>query len=63
MKEAYRLQKNSLTEKLDVKKKIMTVFFIFTGNALPEYKIVSEKINTALNRLEKIADESVPSNS
>ncbi|MEO6456120.1 MAG: ribonuclease P protein component [Ginsengibacter sp.] len=62
MREGYRLQKNSLTEKLDNQKKFMTVFFIYIGAALPTYEIVSEKIYTALTRLEKFADESAPSN-
>lgn len=62
MKEGYRLQKNSLTEKLAQQKKFMVVFFIYTGNALPKYKIISEKINIALNRLEKISDENPASN-
>ena len=61
MKEGYRLQKNSLTHKLDHHNKYMTVFFIYTGNDLPLYNTVAEKINIALNRLEKIADESVAS--
>lgn len=59
MREAYRLQKNNLTQSLSYKKKCMTVFFIYTSNALPEYKAVAEKIIIALNRLQKIADESV----
>jgi ribonuclease P protein component len=63
MKEAYRLQKNSLTGKLDHQKKFMTVFFIYTGNALPKYEVVSEKIYAVLNRLEKIYDESSSPNS
>jgi len=62
MKEGYRVQKNSLTEKLRHQKKCMAVFFIYTGDALPEYQMVSEKINMALNRLEKITDEIAASN-
>ena len=62
MKEAYRLQKNSLSKKLYDNKKFMTLFIIYSGNVLPEYKDVSEKIFATLNKLEKIADESAGSN-
>ncbi|MEO6330638.1 MAG: ribonuclease P protein component [Ginsengibacter sp.] len=63
IKEAYRLQKKALTGKLHHQKKFMTVFFIYTGNVLPKYEIVSEKIYVALHRLEKIADENISPNS
>ena len=35
----------------------MAVFFVYTGNELPEYKDVNEKIQKALIRLNKITDE------
>jgi len=60
MREAYRLQKNSLTL---TSQKNLAVFFIYTGKALPEYEDVSEKIRLALNRLQKIVDETAVGNS
>lgn len=57
MREAYRLQKLSLTESLKRQSKFMIVFFIYTGNEIPDYKNVEEKIEAALKRLNKIVDE------
>jgi ribonuclease P protein component len=57
MREGYRLQKDSLTETLKNHKRCMAVFFIYTGNAIPEYKDVAEKMLSALKRLNKIAGE------
>lgn len=62
MKEGYRIQKNNLISKLQLKKRCMTVFFIYTGHDLPEHKIVFQKIDMILNKLEKIVDESLASN-
>ena len=59
MREAYRLQKNKLTSTLKDKEKCMAVFFIYTGNEIPAYKNVAEKMLSALNRLNKIADETI----
>ncbi len=58
MREAYRLQKEELTDTLRRKQKHMIIFFIYTGNQIPEYNDVTEKITSALNRLNKVADES-----
>ena len=57
MREAYRLQKNTLTETLKKYSKFMAVFFIYTGKEIPGYKDVAEKMQAALKRLNKIADE------
>ena len=57
MREAYRLQKSSLTSTLKNKGKFMTVFFIYNGKELPEYNDVDEKLKSALKRLNKIVDE------
>jgi hypothetical protein len=37
----------------------MAVFFIYTGNKIPEYKEVTEKMQSALKRLNKISDEAI----
>lgn len=53
IREAYRLQKNELQEKLIEKKLSMKVFFIFTGKELVEYKFVYSKVGVALQKLLK----------
>ena len=58
MREAYRLHKNNLRQNLKDQDKNLAVFFIYTGNRIPEYKDVEEKIQMALNRLLKIVNES-----
>jgi len=57
MREAYRLQRNELGEQLKKHQKQMIVFFIYTGNELPEYEFIFEKTGSALNRLLKIVHE------
>lgn len=57
MREAYRLQKNRLREHLEESRKSIAVFFVYTGNELPQYDFVFQKINTALQRLEKLVKE------
>ena len=54
MRESYRLQKNNLLNILQENHKNLAVFFIYTGNELPQYKDVFEKIGSSLQRLEKI---------
>lgn len=58
MREAYRLQKNELKNKLTMNKMHLNVFFIFTGKELPLYELVYEKLTIALQKLLTIADES-----
>ena len=53
IREAYRLQKNILQEKLKEKNLSMKVFFIFTGKELPEYKFMYGKTGVALQKLLK----------
>lgn len=52
-REAYRLQKGELVERLREKGMSMAVFFIFTGKELPVYTVVAEKIGVALQKLIK----------
>jgi ribonuclease P protein component len=42
LREAYRLQKNDLKEKVMLKKLHLNLFFIFTGKELPAYELVYE---------------------
>ncbi|HEY9343487.1 MAG TPA: ribonuclease P protein component [Hanamia sp.] len=53
MRECYRLQKNNLKTELEENHKSLVVFFIYTGNELPKYELVSEKIGSVLGKLEK----------
>ena len=57
MREAYRLQRNELNEELKRHQKQLLVFFIYTGNELPEYQLIFNKTGSALNRLLKIVHE------
>lgn len=53
MREAYRLQKQPLITDLIAAEKKLAVFFIYTGNELPEYKVILEKMTAAITRLQK----------
>jgi ribonuclease P protein component len=57
MREAYRLQKNELQQQLTQTHLQLFVFFIYTGNELPEYKMVHEKTGNVLKRLIKLCNE------
>ena len=50
-KEAYRLQKNILQDKLKEQKRKLNVFFIYNGKTLPSYPDVYNSINMALTKL------------
>jgi ribonuclease P protein component len=63
IREAYRLQKNELKNKLKLKKMHMNLFFIFTGKELPSYELVYEKLAIALQKLLTITDESTEAGS
>ncbi|MEO8568014.1 MAG: ribonuclease P protein component [Ginsengibacter sp.] len=54
MREAYRLQKIPLQKNLEQYQKYLAVFIIYTGNELPTYEIVLDKMGGLLARLEKI---------
>jgi ribonuclease P protein component len=56
-REAYRLQKNSIQEKIKGKEDGLALFFIYTGKELPSYSGVYEKMHVILERLITIADE------
>jgi len=56
-REAYRLQKLSLQKKVEVKRVVLNVFFIYTTRALPVYNDVYIKVNLIFDRLNKIVDE------
>ena len=52
-REAYRLQKEALLQRLTEKGLSLAVFFIYTGKELPEYATVTEKIGVILQKLIK----------
>ena len=54
MREAYRLQKNPLQDELEENQLHLAVFMIYTGNQLPEFEIIFEKMGEILFRLLQI---------
>jgi ribonuclease P protein component len=62
MKEAYRLQKNDLQNELTQKNIQLECFLMYTGNELPEYNLVFEKMTNILKRLQKIVHENIQAN-
>lgn len=56
-REAYRLQKNSLQQKLTETGKQLMLFFIYTGRELPDFLLVKEKVQVILDKLIRVVDE------
>ncbi len=54
MREAYRLQKNSLQNELKENQKYLIVFIIYTNKILPQFEDVFEKMSGILQRLKTI---------
>jgi ribonuclease P protein component len=52
-REAYRLQKGPLLERLEAKGLFLSVFFIYTGKEVPDQATVTQKIGVALQKLSK----------
>lgn len=63
IKEAWRLQKNELSEKTKAVQKKLNVFFIYTGKELPDFTTVKDKVAVALKKLADKIDENISSNS
>jgi ribonuclease P protein component len=57
MREAYRLQKKNLQEKIKAGNIHLNVFFIYTGKELPEYDEIFKKMGLALNKLDKLTEQ------
>jgi len=53
MRETYRLQKGTLIAILEEKQQSLAVFIIYTGKVLPQYRLLYEKMNVALDQLQK----------
>ncbi|HKZ66972.1 MAG TPA: ribonuclease P protein component [Chitinophagaceae bacterium] len=58
-REAYRLQKNTLQDKLKEQNRKLNVFFIYTGKELPMYSDVYNSINKALTKLLEIGNKKI----
>jgi ribonuclease P protein component len=56
-REAYRLQKKEIIQKITEKSNSLAIFFIYTAKELPSYPALYEKMHVILNRLITIADE------
>ena len=52
-REAWRLQKNELIQKLATADQQLNVFFIYTNKELPEYSLVFDKTGAAIKKLIK----------
>ena len=62
MKEAYRLQKNTLQTNLGERNLQLVIFIIYVGKEMPEYDLVVEKIAFVINKLQKIINENNSAN-
>jgi len=60
-REAWRLQKNEITEKASETQRQLNVFFIYTGKELPDFKTVKDKVAIALKKLADKIDENISS--
>jgi len=57
VREAWRLQKNDLQEKLQKKKTGLHLFLIYTGNEMTDYKLVFGKVTTIINKVLQLVHE------
>ncbi len=62
MREAYRLQKNDLLQQVIAANKNLSVFFLYTGNEIPDYDLVFTKKAKALKQLQKLLNEDIAPN-
>ena len=62
MREAYRLQKNNLSDQLKAANKSLAIFVVYTGNDLPEYHHVFDKMSRVIARLINFANEDAATN-
>jgi ribonuclease P protein component len=55
-REAWRLQKKELQDKLKEQNRQLNVFFIYTGRELPEYEEVKKKVASVIKKLGTLAE-------
>ena len=60
-REAWRLQKNEISEKAKETQRQLNVFFIYTGKELPDFTTVKDKVAIALKKLTDKIDENISS--
>ena len=58
-REAWRLQKNEIRDKVKETQRQLNVFFIYTGKELPDFTTVKEKVAIALKKLADKIDENI----
>jgi ribonuclease P protein component len=51
VREAWRLQKNSLHDHLEQNQQSMAVFFLYVGKDLPPYDLIYAKVGSVIKRL------------
>jgi len=56
-REAYRLQKKELAEKLKRNNQRLAIFFVYIGKGLPDHQFVHKKMSQILEKLGSIIDE------
>ena len=62
-REAWRLQKNDLKEKLRVNSRQLNVFLIYTGKVVPDFTIAKGKVAVVLKKLGDKINENISENS
>jgi ribonuclease P protein component len=62
-REAWRLQKNDIKEKVGETQRQLNVFFIYTGKELPDFTTVKDKVAIALKKLSDKIDENISAHS
>jgi ribonuclease P protein component len=62
VREAYRLQKNEMENLLTQNQLQLNIFFTYNAKELPDFNNVKEKVNVILNKLIKIINEKISSN-
>ena len=60
-REAWRLQKNEIRDKVKETQRQLSVFFIYTGKELPDFTTVKDKVAIALKKLADKIDENISS--
>ncbi len=56
-REAWRLQKQALEEKMNARPDRLVLFLLYTGKELPDFNLVKEKLAVILTRLTTVIDE------
>jgi ribonuclease P protein component len=62
MREAYRLQATEIKELAIANKLQLQVFIIYTGNEIPVFELVKEKMAHIIHRIKKMAHEKTDAN-